>query len=122
MVMFTTAITLLSIFTSGPVDVDAFGAKGDGVADDTAAFQSALDSAAKLHTTVIAGSGNYVFKGRLNVPEGVALKGTWESVPSHNGLRDPGLPKPTDGGTTFMVEGAKERRTERFLPSTPTPH
>ena len=115
MFIFGSAITLLSIFTSGPVDVDAFGAKGDGVADDTAAFQSALDSAAKLHTTVIAGSGNYVFKGRLNVPEGVALKGTWESVPSHNGLRDPGLPKPTDGGTTFMVEGGEGTENGAFL-------
>jgi hypothetical protein len=37
------------------------------------------------------------------VPQAVTLKGAFESVPSHNGIRNPGLPKPGDDGTTFLV-------------------
>ena len=81
-----------------------YGAKGDGKTDDTAAFQKALDAAGNAGGgTVSASRGNYFFAGHLNVPGGVTLKGIWESVPAHNGIRDAGLPKPTDDGTTFLV-------------------
>lgn len=81
-----------------------FGAKGDGKTDDTAAFQKALDAAAQTGGgTVVTPRGNYFFAGHLNVPPAVTLKGIWESVPAHNGIRDRGLPKPTDDGTTFLV-------------------
>ncbi len=81
-----------------------FGAKGDGKTDDTAAFQKALDAAGKAGGGVVsAPRGNYFFAGHLNVPAAVTLKGVWESVPAHNGIRDAGLPKPTDDGTTFLV-------------------
>lgn len=81
-----------------------FGALGDGKTDDTAAFQKALDTAAKAGGGIVhAPRGNYFFAGQLNVPSAVTLKGTWESVPAHNGLRDAGLPKPTDDGTTFLI-------------------
>ncbi len=80
------------------------GAKGDGKTDDTAAFQRALDAAGLAGGgTVHAPRGNYFFAGHLNVPSGVTLEGIWQSVPAHNGLRDAGLPKPTDDGTTFLV-------------------
>lgn len=81
-----------------------FGAKADGKTDDTAAFQKALDTAAQAGGGVVyAPRGNYFFAGHLNVSNAVTLKGVWESVPAHNGLRDRGLPKPTDDGTTFLV-------------------
>jgi len=81
-----------------------FGAKGDGTTDDTAAFQKALEAAAQAGGgTVQAGRGNFFFAGHLNVPSAVTLEGIWKSVPAHNGLRDRGLPKPTDDGTTFLV-------------------
>src|ERR1041385_6836872 len=81
-----------------------FGAIGDGKTDDTAAFQKALDSAKEAGGGVVyAPRGNYFFAGHLNVPGSVTLKGVWESVPAHNGIRDAGLPKPTDDGTTFLV-------------------
>ena len=84
--------------------VTEFGAKGDGKTDDTAAFQMALDAAhAAGGGTVHAPRGNYFFAGSLNVPRAVTLEGIWQSVPAHNGLRDAGLPKPTDDGTTFLV-------------------
>ena len=88
------------------LNVRDFGAKGDGVTDDTAAFQKALDAAATAGGgVVLAPRGNYLFAGALRVPAAVTLRGIWESVPAHNGLRDRGLPKPTDDGTTFVVTG-----------------
>jgi len=94
----------------GPVsdyfNVRSFGAAGDGQTDDTAAFQKALDAAAKAGGGVVyAPVGNYFFAGNLNVPSAVTLAGVWQSVPAHNGLRNRGLPKPTDDGTTFLVTG-----------------
>jgi len=81
-----------------------FGAKADGHTDDTSAFQQALDAAGQAGGgKVYAPRGNYFFAGHLNVPKGVALNGAWESVPAHPGIRDSGLPKPTDDGTTFLV-------------------
>ena len=81
-----------------------FGAKGDGKTDDTAAFQKALDAAGKAGGGIVyAPRGSYYFAGHLIVPPAVTLKGVWESVPAHNGIRDAGLPKPTDDGTTFLV-------------------
>jgi hypothetical protein len=98
-------------------DVRQFGAKGDGAADDTAAFQQALDAAGQAGGgTVRAPRGLYRFAGHLNVPDGVALKGMWESVPAHNGIRDRGLPRPTDDGTTFLVtEGAGSEEGDPFI-------
>ncbi len=86
--------------------VRGYGAKGDGKTDDTASFQRALDAAGKAGGgIVLASRGNYLFAGSLNVPPGVTLAGIWQSVPAHNGIRDKGLPKPTDDGTTFLVTG-----------------
>lgn len=65
---------------------------------------------------VLVPRGNFLFAGHLNVPNGVTLKGIWESVPSHNGVRDAGLPKPTDDGTTFLVtEGAGKEDAPPFI-------
>jgi hypothetical protein len=90
---------------AGPelISVRDFGARGDGRTDDTSAFQKALDALAKSGGTVQTGRGSFFFAGHLNVPDGVALEGIWKSVPSHAGIRDSGLTKPTDDGTTFLV-------------------
>lgn len=98
-------------------NVRDFGAKGDGKTDDTAAFQRALDEAGKAGGGVVyARRGNYLFRGHLIVPNGVTLKGVWESVPAHNGIRDAGLPKPTDDGTTFLVTaGAGSEEGPAFI-------
>ena len=85
-------------------NVRDYGAAGDGKTDDTACFQKALDVASQAGGGVVyAPGGNYFFAGHLNLPNAVTLKGVWESVPAHNGIRDQGLPKPTDDGTTFLV-------------------
>jgi hypothetical protein len=81
-----------------------FGAKPDGKTDCTKAFQNALEAAATNGGGVVyAPRGTYFFAGHLSVPSAVTLKGVWESVPSHNGLRDAGGPKPENEGTTFLV-------------------
>jgi hypothetical protein len=86
------------------VSVRDFGAKGDGKTDDTEAFQKALDATAqKGGGVVFAPRGNYFFAGHLTVPNAVTLKGIWESVPSHVGIRNAGQPRPTDDGTTFLI-------------------
>ena len=98
--------TLLAAAAPAPdhFSVADYGAKGDGQTDDTAAFQKALDAAKNAGGGVVyAPRGNYFFAGHLNVPGAVTLKGVWESVPSHVGIRNPGAPKPTDDGTTFLV-------------------
>jgi hypothetical protein len=102
---------------SNVFDVAAFGARGDGKVDDTAAFQRALDAASAAHGGIVqAGVGNFFFKGTLNIPSAVTLAGSWQSVPAHNGIRDPGLPKPTDDGTTFFVtSGAGAETGSPFL-------
>src|SRR5262245_59248490 len=98
-------------------NVRDYGAKGDGTTDDTRAFQAALDAAAQAGGgTVTAPRGNYRFAGHLNVPNAVTLAGLWQSVPAHNGIRNPGLPQPTDDGTTFLVgEGAGSEEGPPFL-------
>jgi len=65
---------------------------------------------------VLAPRGNYFFAGHLNVPEAVTLKGIWESVPSHIGVRDNGATRPTDNGTTFLVtENQGNENGDAFL-------
>ena len=96
--------TLASAETNEVFRVQDFGARGDGKSDDTAAFQKALDSAGAAGGGVVyASRGTYFFAGHLVIPSAVTLKGMWESVPSHVGLRNPGSPRPTDDGTTFLV-------------------
>jgi hypothetical protein len=99
------------------LDVRQFGAAGDGRTDDTAAFQRALDAVGQAGGGIVyAPRGNYFFAGHLNVPNAVTLAGVWQSVPAHNGIRDRGLPKPTDDGTTFLVtEGAGSEEGPAFI-------
>ncbi|GAB6011762.1 glycosyl hydrolase family 28-related protein [Viscerimonas tarda] len=89
------------------VSVLSFGAKADGVTDDTEAFQKALESFGTRGGTVYVPRGSYLIAGSLNVPPAITLKGAFESVPSHNGMRDKGLPKPGDDGTTLLITGNK---------------
>ncbi len=96
--------TLITAAEPAFYSVRDYGALGDGKTDETAAFQKALDIAAQAGGGVVyAPRGNYFFAGHLNIPNAVTLKGIWESVPAHNGIRDRGLPKPTDDGTTLLV-------------------
>lgn len=56
-----------------------------GAKDNTAAFQAALNAAAKQHGgAVLAPSGCYYFGGSLSLPPGVTLQGSFGAVPSHS--------------------------------------
>jgi len=85
-------------------NVRNFGAKGDADTDDTGAFQRALDTASRAGGgPVYAPPGRYLFRGSLNIPDGVTLRGSYGCVPSHVGIRDPGAAKPGDDGTALLV-------------------
>ncbi len=63
--------------------VTDFGAKRDGMTDDTKAIQKALDYAGKNGGgTVYLPAGHYKILTHLNVPKGVELRGIWD-VPHH---------------------------------------
>jgi hypothetical protein len=106
-----TACALLGALNLASADTNSdfysvrdYGARADGISDDTAAFQKALDTAGQAGGGVVyAPRGTYFFAGHLKLPRAVTLKGMWESVPAHVGLRDHGGDKPTDDGTTFLV-------------------
>jgi len=97
--------------SAGTTDVHnvmSLGARGDGSTDETAIFQRALDAAhAAGGGTVYAPPGRYLFKGSLQVPDGVALRGSYVCVPSHTGVRNEGQQKPGQDGTAFLVTSGK---------------
>ena len=109
--------SLVCVFATDVYFVKDFGAKGDGTTDDTAAFQKTLDEAGKNGGGVVSvPKGNFFFAGHLTVPNAVTLKGIWESIPSHVGVRNRGMPKPTDDGTTLLVtEGAGTEEGAPFI-------
>ena len=122
MVISAVVLPGLTAFAAAGIDSDHysvmdFGAKGDGKTDDTAAFQKAMDTAGQAGGGVVyAPRGDYFFAGHLDMPRAVTLKGMWESVPAHNGLRDKGAAGPTDNGTTFLVtEGAGSEAGAAFI-------
>lgn len=74
------AVTLLSVGQSSAVtlNVKDYGALADGKSDATAAFQKALDAAAKERgSTVYAPAGTYLVAGTIRVPPGATLKGDY---------------------------------------------
>jgi len=105
--LFLLSAVIGNVYASDQVSVLDFGAKADGKTDDTGAFQKALESFGKTGGTVYIPNGSYLIGGSLNIPEGVTLKGSFESVPSHNGIRNKGLPKPGEQGTTLLITGNK---------------
>ncbi len=62
--------------SEGEFGVKAFGAKVDGVTDDTAAIQAALDAAGKEGGKVVLPAGRYLVKGSLRIPPGVSVVGS----------------------------------------------
>lgn len=64
----------------------SFGAVGDGITDDTYAFQKALYAAEAAGGSVVyAPNHRYAIKGHLYIPAGVTLRGDWKN-PDDGGL------------------------------------
>ncbi len=59
----------------GYLNVQAFGAKGDGTTNDTAAVQKAVNAARSGGKTVFFPAGLYNISGSVTVPAGVKLEG-----------------------------------------------
>src|ERR1700728_864194 len=56
-----------------------FGAVGDGITDDSGAFQAAINAVYNSGGGVVyAPAGNYAFYTNLNIPTGVTLHGDWQ--------------------------------------------
>ena len=86
------------------LNVINFGAAGDSKTDNTAAFQRALDAAGKAGGgTVFAPAGGCLFKGSIDIPGGVTLRGSYSYVPSHPDIRDPKVVKPGDENSDHLV-------------------
>lgn len=76
-----------------------FNAKGDGITDDTAAIQAALD-AAEPGGIVYIPAGDYVVKGNLFIPAQCTLMGDWD-FPNKEGRKETVLLAYADRGTEF---------------------
>ncbi len=87
--------------------VTEFGAKGDGVTDNTAAFQMAMNAMAKAGGgTVFVPEGRYVIRRYLNVPTSVTLRGEW---------RKPSAGKLVGGTVLMAYAGRGESKGRPFI-------
>lgn len=84
-----------------------YGAKGDGVADDTAALQEALDAVAAAHGVLIIAAGTYKITGAISLVQksnfGVRgptkQGGTYSTVVKWSGAQ---------GGTMLLLDGVRD--------------
>lgn len=101
------------------LNVKKFGAKGDGVTDDTAAFQKALDEAKSAGGGIVqVPVGNYLIKTHLSIPADVTLEGVWKAPPTPGKMRSP-YPKFDKtwlaGSVLLAVEGAGKSDGTPFI-------
>ena len=83
---------------SGAVSAKQFGAKGDGVTDDSPSIQQALDHAAANRGGVVElEAAAYRIDRPLNVPGGVTLAGVWQA-PHHAQLSN---------GTVLLIHAGR---------------
>jgi len=88
------------------VNVLDYGAKGDGVSDDTAAFTEAMAAVAERGGVVQVPVGNYLIKTHLAVPAMVTLEGVW---------RIPTAWTQHHGSTLLAVEGEGSEEGPPFI-------
>lgn len=68
---------MASVTTNGSVSVKSFGAKGDGITDDTAAFNNALKN---LNGRILfVPKGTYIIKETILIPSNTAIAGDGET-------------------------------------------
>jgi hypothetical protein len=77
----------------------AKGMHADGITDDTAPIQAALDAKAKVGGKLVLPAGKYLVKGSLTIPPGVALRGEADA-PRYN---DPLT------GTIILATGGRDK-------------
>lgn len=83
----------------GTWNVKDFGAKGDGAADDSAAFQAALNTAGEAGGGIVSvPRGNFLIRGNLNVPEHVTIEGVFRAPTARTQNRGSTLLAVADAG------------------------
>ena len=90
------------------LDLRDFRAKGDGTADDTTAFQTALEEACQGGGgSVYVPPGRYLIGAHLTVPQNVTLEGIFTAPPTTPWRSDTPDGKPQLAGSVLLaVEGA----------------
>jgi len=90
--------------------VRQFGAKGDGITDDTAAFQQALDAAYQSGGGVVhVPAASYRIESHLVIPNGVTLQGEW-TTPHHSQM-----PIEASGSLLLAFEGKDDEMGPPFI-------
>jgi hypothetical protein len=94
-----------TVHSGSSINVEDFGAYNDCTdfnTSSTDAFQTALNQAGVTGETVVIPEGCFAFDGSLDVPEGVTLMGSWQTVPSHDYRLSPPQSATNGVGTTLM--------------------
>ena len=87
------------------LDARAFGVKGNGMVDDTAALRAALAAAGRNGETVLLPPGRFLVRGTIEVPPGVDLVGTGV------GITQLDVPE-AEGATKIDLSNTQEGRKE----------
>jgi len=90
----------------GVFDIRSFGAVGDGVVDNTAAIQRAIDEASKRGGIVFVPPGRWLCRGHLELKMGVHLKGINETPQSW---------EPQTGSILEPTEGRGDENAPSFI-------
>lgn len=100
--------TIFCVSAYASIDPASYGAKGDGIHDDTAAIQKALDVAAQTQATVQLRNGTFLITDSLKVPGHVLLQGEgprWENSSTRIEVRKDGFPAIRLVGPGASVKG-----------------
>lgn len=88
------------------VNVRDYGAKGDGVTDDTEAFTKAMAALGEQGGTAKVPTGNYLIKTHIAIPNSVTLEGVWSIPTAFSQMK---------GSTLLAVEGAGSETGTPFI-------
>ncbi len=104
--LFTGYVTTVAAGQLAQVNVKDFGAKGDGVTDDTAAFMAAMAAVTDKGGTVSVPVGDFLIKTHLKVPNDVTLEGIWKIPTARTQYK---------GSTLLAVEGEGSESGPAFI-------